>query len=128
MSASGTFVPQKAPKETIRLLSEIRAPLRTLLQTRTARGHQAATDLSTWTKSNGGDFFEFRLIREKGLSDPPLNWALSENAQTNLQCQMALEDNRNVLIRLLHALNHADPSAFADSLEMACKEPTGAKQ
>ena len=58
----------------------------------------------------GGQFFEFRLIKreteqdeEEERADPPLGWALSEAAQKNMNCQLGLEKNRTQLINLASA-------------------------
>lgn len=94
-----------------RFATEIWSPVKTLLNTRTARGVLAAQALHDWVEAQSADgeerFIEFRLDIPKTRNDPPLGWALSDSAIRTMDCQLLRSSNRENLTRLVKLL-HSD--------------------
>jgi hypothetical protein len=67
---------------------EIRAPLKTLFATRTARGILATETLRKHVEAayaaERGRFLQFRMCQEPGVTDPPLGWTLSDSARARI--------------------------------------------
>ena len=66
-------------------------------------------------------FVEFRLIRQKGESEPPLGWVLSEAAKTSIDCQLLAPENLASLEQLGGLLGF-EPAAFVTALRKRCSE------
>lgn len=64
---------------------EVRSTFRTYERVRSGRGAEAATSLQNWTREHGGAFFSFRMCADNaGEAEPPLGWALSEEARQTI--------------------------------------------
>ena len=85
---------------------EALSPLRTLLQTRDARGLLAASELRALVEENGGKYFLFRLCEESGHPQPALGWVLSRDSEDLMRAQLrsATCGNSDQLRLLLEAL------------------------
>lgn len=99
---------------------ELLSPVKTLLNTRKARGVLAAQRLYDWTNAKQGAFFEFRLIRSETESDPPLGWTLSEQARRNIDCQLTQTDNWAQLEGLAEGLDFS-LEGLKKQLEESCQ-------
>jgi hypothetical protein len=64
------------------------SPLRALLATRDARGLLAASELRAFVEQNDGRYFQFRLCREPGRTDPALGWVLSPESEDLMREQL----------------------------------------
>ena len=114
--------PLEDGKAPIRFASELLAPIETLLNTRGAHGDLAAQRLYDWVAGNSmSRFVEFRLIRQKGESEPPLGWVLSEAAKTSIDCQLLAPENLASLEQLGGLLGF-EPEAFVTALRKRCSE------
>ncbi|MEM7253853.1 MAG: hypothetical protein AAF493_20735 [Pseudomonadota bacterium] len=87
---------------------EVRSTLHTFATTRTGRGAEAAARLQDWAERNGL-FAHFRMCADAGRDAPPLGWALSKVAQTEIRQYLTGEGacrtgNRRALSALLDAL------------------------
>jgi hypothetical protein len=78
--------PENRKRETA--ASEILSPLRALLHTRDARGLLAASELRALAEQNGGKYFQFRLCKEAGRTDPALGWVLSGESENLMRQQL----------------------------------------
>jgi len=67
---------------------EALGPLRTLLQTRDARGLLAASELRALAEENGGKYFVFRMCEESGRPEPALGWVLSRDSEDLMRAQL----------------------------------------
>jgi hypothetical protein len=67
---------------------EALSPLRTLLQTRDARGLLAASELRALAEEGGGKYFLFRLCEESGRPEPALGWVLSRDSEDLMRAQL----------------------------------------
>lgn len=73
---------------------ELRSILKAFLNTRTARGVDAAERLKRWTDDINGTFVHFRMYPEGGnAKEPPLGWALSEKAQETIGNYLPSDEN-----------------------------------
>ena len=103
--------------------AELRSPVKTLLNTRTARGVLAAQTLHNWVAGRSGDsnarFIEFRLDIAAEESEPPLGWILSQAAAQTMDCQLDRPSNRASLERLGGLLGF-DPAPFLNELKAEC--------
>jgi hypothetical protein len=68
--------------------AEALSPLRALLHTRDARGLLAASELREIAEQNGGRYFQFRLCKEPGRTDPALGWVLSDDSEDLMRAQL----------------------------------------
>ena len=75
-----TWQPCEQP-EPSNMLSEILAPLQSILNTRSSRGSFAREKMKQMIESHGGIFWEFGLQNAKLKGPLPLGWELSEAAQ-----------------------------------------------
>lgn len=105
--------------------SELRSPLKTLLNTRTARGVLAAQTLHDWVaarSSQGAHFIEFRLDIDEKESAPPLGWVLSKAATGTMDCQLRRPSNERNLKRLSRLIGHSnqDLEDFLQELDAEC--------
>ncbi len=101
------------------IAAELTSPIKTLLNTRGARGVLAAQRLHNWTLDQlpgTARFFEFRLDIPEEETAPPLGWTLSEAATKTMDCQFLRLSNRSNLEELGQRLGF-DPSAFLEDLE-----------
>ena len=64
------------------------SPLRALLATRDARGLLAASELRAFAEQNDGRYFQVRLCREPGRTDPALGWVLSPESEDLMREQL----------------------------------------
>jgi hypothetical protein len=82
------------------------SPLRALLATRGARGLLAASELRAFAEQNDGAYFQFRLCREPGRTDPALGWVLSPESEDLMREQLRSDacGNAEQMRSLLEAL------------------------
>jgi hypothetical protein len=79
-------MPRAGKRET--WAAEATSPLRALLHTRDARGLLAASELRAVAEQSGGKYFQFRLCKEKGETDPALGWVLSRESEDHMRRQL----------------------------------------
>jgi hypothetical protein len=79
-------MPRAGKRET--WAAEAMSPLRALLHTRDARGLLAASELRAVAEQSGGKYFQFRLCKEKGETDPALGWVLSRESEDHMRRQL----------------------------------------
>ena len=95
-------------------VNEVSAPIRGLLNTRSARGllaakelcHQVAgiTQLPSAAAGSDPRFFHFRLCERENYPKPPLGWALSKRTRDNLATHFDACGNKQQFCRLVEAL------------------------
>lgn len=101
-------------------VNEVSAPIRALLNTRSARGllaakelcHQIAGITQPPGATTGSDprFFHFRLCTRENYPKPPLGWALSKRTRENLATHFDACDNEQQFCRLVEALAPSLPT------------------
>ena len=107
-------------------VSELWAPLGTLFNTRTARGHLAAESLKYWVEQQLADHhFSFRLYPNEDWGEPPLGWVLSDKAQQGITCQLSHENNVTELKRLAEMLQLDAPEFPPEFMESCRKIKSG---
>ena len=102
--------------------AELRSPIKTLLNTRTARGVLAAQTLHDWVAARPAGtahFIEFRLDIPENESDPPLGWVLSGAASRTMDCQLIRPSNRENL-EVLGELLGFETAQFLHELVAEC--------
>lgn len=98
-------------REPINFGYEVLTTLRTYAATRVGRGAEAASRLKSWVRNPDTRFAYFRMCRNKKEEkaqqkeekprDPPLGWALSEDAQDTIESYLLPSDD--------------NPACFADN-------------
>ena len=124
---NGSPLPEPSPGT---FAAEVQSPVKTLLNTRTARGILAAQELHDWVvdlnalmskRGAAAHFIEFRLDIAEGDTAPPLGWVLSEVAETTMDCQMLRPSNRRNLEKLVELLGFDTKTAESlDGISHQC--------
>ena len=64
---------------------EVLSTPNTYEQVRNGRAAETAARLESWTNNTGGRFFHFRMCKDRDeRNNPPLGWALSDNAKARI--------------------------------------------